>query len=62
LFRLGVCKQGYLVEFFVSGSTARAAAALFGVNKYTAAYFYNRLLKIIVQRLNEKTVKLLMLT
>ena len=46
--RLSVYKQDRLVEHFVSGSTARTAAALVGVNKSTAAYFYYRLREIIV--------------
>ena len=46
--RLSVYKQDRLVEHFVSGSTARTAAALVGVNKSTAAYFYHRLREIIV--------------
>jgi transposase len=46
--RLSVYKQDRLVEHFVSGSTARTAAALVSVNKSTAAYFYHRLREIIV--------------
>lgn len=46
--RLSVYKQERLIEHFVSGSTARTAAALVGVNKSTAAYFYHRLREIIV--------------
>ena len=46
--RLSVYKQDRLVEHFVSGSTARTAATLVGVNKSTAAYFYHRLREIIV--------------
>jgi transposase len=41
--RLSVYKQDRLIEHFVSGSAARTAAALVGVNKSTAAYFYHRL-------------------
>jgi len=41
--RLSVYKQDRLIEHFVSGSTARTAASLVGVNKSTAAYFYHRL-------------------
>jgi len=37
--RLSVYKQDRLIEYFVSGSTSRTAAALVGVNKSTAAYF-----------------------
>ena len=46
--RLSVYKQDRLLEHFVSGSTARTAAALVGVNKTTAAYFFHRLREIIV--------------
>jgi transposase-like protein len=45
--RLSVYKQDRLIEHFVSGSTARTAASLVGVNKSTAAYFYCRLREII---------------
>ena len=38
--RIGVYKQDRLIEHFVSGSTARTAAALVGVNKTKAAYFF----------------------
>ena len=37
--RLSVYKQDRLIEHFVSGSTARTAAILVGVNKSSAAYF-----------------------
>ena len=46
--RLNVYKQDRLIEHFVSGSTARTAGALVGVNKTTAAYFFYRLREIIV--------------
>ena len=46
--RISVYKQDRLIEHFVSGSTARTAAALVGVNKTTAAYFFHRLREIIV--------------
>ncbi len=35
------------MEHFVAGTTARTAAALCGVNRKTAAYFYHRLREII---------------
>ena len=44
--RISVYKQDRLIEHFVSGSTARTAAALVGVNKTTAAYFLHRLVKL----------------
>ncbi|MDR0678307.1 MAG: IS1595 family transposase, partial [Holosporaceae bacterium] len=36
--RLSSTKQRKLIEFFVSGATARTAAAMVGVNKTTACY------------------------
>jgi transposase len=41
--RLSRYKQERLIEHFVSGTTARCAAALVGVNFKTAAYYYHRL-------------------
>ena len=38
--RLSQGKQDRLIEHFVSGSTARTAAALVGVNRNTAAYYF----------------------
>ena len=46
--RISVYKQDRLIEHFVSGSTALTAAALVGVNKKKAAYFFHRLREIIV--------------
>jgi transposase len=39
--------QRRLIEHFVSGSTARTAASLVGVNKSTAAFYFHRLREII---------------
>lgn len=51
--RLSWAVQRRLIEHFVSGSTARTAAALVGVNKNTAALYYHRLREIIaLQSLN----------
>ena len=55
--RLSVYKQDRLIEHFVSGSTARTAAALVGVNKSTAAYFYHRLREIIVFKIEQESHK-----
>ncbi len=41
--RLSQAKQDRLIEHFVSGSTARTAAALVGVHRNTAAYYFQRL-------------------
>ena len=45
--RIELVKQERLLEHFVSGSTARCAARLVGVNKSTAAYYFHRLREII---------------
>ena len=47
--RLSWEKQERLIEYFVAGATARTAAALVGVNKSTAAYYFHRLREIIAQ-------------
>src|SRR5665811_1754194 len=52
--RLSPRKQARLIEYFVSGTTARTAAALVGVNKSTAAYYFLRLRMIITQALAEE--------
>lgn len=46
--RLSWSKQERLIEHFVSGSTARCAASLVGVNKSTAAYYFHRLRELIL--------------
>ena len=38
--RLSKVKQDRLIEHFVAGTTARCAAALVGVNRKTAAYYF----------------------
>ncbi len=52
--RLSRDKQVRLVEYFVSGATARTAAALVGVNKSTAAYYFHRLRELIAQALQDE--------
>jgi len=47
--RLEWAVQRRLIEHFVSGSTARTAASLVGVNKSTAALYFHRLREIIAQ-------------
>ena len=51
--RLSKDKKAKLIEYFVLGSTARTAAALAGVNKRTAAYFYHRLRNIIAAMIED---------
>jgi len=45
--RVSKLKQYKLLEYFVSGTTARVAAALVGVNKNTAVYYFHRLRELI---------------
>jgi len=53
--RLSVHQQERLVEHFVAGATARTAAALVGVNKTTAAYYFHRLRQLIYQATEDAT-------
>jgi len=52
--RLSVYKQDRLIEHFVSGSTARCAASLVGVNFKTSAYYFHRLREIITYHLEQE--------
>ena len=52
--RLSDYKQNRLTEHFVSGSTARTAVSLCGVNRKTAAFFFLRLREIIAYELEAK--------
>lgn len=49
--RLSQHKQGRLIEHFVTGTTARTAARLYGVHRNTAAYYFLRLHEIIAYEL-----------
>lgn len=51
--RLSPGKQARLIEHFVAGTTARAAAELVGVHRNTAASFFTRLRKVICQEREE---------
>ena len=42
-------------DFFISGTPARVAAELVGVNRNTAAYFYDKLRRIIVFNLEKES-------
>jgi hypothetical protein len=42
--------QDRLIEHFVAGTTARCAAELIGVNRKTAAYYYQRLRVLIASQ------------
>lgn len=45
--RLSWYKQERLIEHFVSGTTARCAAEIIGVNRKTSAYYFHRLRELI---------------
>lgn len=49
--RLSGKQQGRLIDLFVAGATARAAAELVGVNRNTARAFYHRLRQLIASKL-----------
>jgi len=49
--RLGKRQQGRLLEYFVAGATARAAAGLVGVQPNTAIRFFMKLRKLIASKL-----------
>jgi len=54
--RLSQPKQQRLIELFISGSTARTAAALVGVHRNTAAYYFHRLRQLIFQAVEDATL------
>ena len=51
--RLSQHKQARLIEHFVAGTTARCAADLIGVNRNTAAYYFQRLREMIAYELEQ---------
>ena len=51
--RLSQQKQARLIEHFVAGTTARCAADLIGVNRNTAAYYFQRLREMIAYELEQ---------
>jgi len=51
--RLSKGKRDHLLEHFVAGTTARAAAELVGVHRNTAASFYTRLRKVIAEEMEK---------
>jgi transposase len=53
--RLSQDKQDRLIEYFVSGATARTAAALAGVHRNTAALYFHRLRQLISQAVEDAT-------
>ena len=52
--RLSKAKQDRLIEHFVACTMARCAAALVGVNRKTAAYYFHRLREIIAYHLEQE--------
>jgi len=54
--RLSQLKQQRLIELFISGSTARTAAALVDVHRNTAAYYFHRLRQLIFQAVEDETL------
>ena len=50
---LSIHKRSRLIEHFVAGTTARAAAQLVGVNKNIAATLFTRLRKIIAEEMDK---------
>lgn len=57
--RLSDSKQLRLMEHFVSGSTARCASELVGVNRKTGAFYYHRLRMIISSKLEQEAAEFL---
>jgi transposase len=55
--RLSKLKQERLLEHFVAGTTARCASELIGINRKTAAYYYQRLREIIAQHLEQESLE-----
>ena len=53
--RLSQTKQQRLIELFISGSTARTAAALVDVHRNTAAYYFHRLRQLICDAVEDET-------
>jgi transposase len=51
--RLSSGKRDRLIEHFVAGTTARAAADLVGVHRNTAILFYHRLRRVIAEELTK---------
>lgn len=56
--RLSWYKQNKLIEHFVSGTTARCAAELVGVNRKSAAYYYMRLREIIAHHQEQESLSI----
>ena len=55
--RLSQAKQNKLIEHFVAGTTARCAAELIGVNRKTAAYYFQRLRELIAAQTEQEALE-----
>ena len=53
--RLSWFKQERLIEHFISGSTARCAASLVGVNPKSSAYYFHRLRELIAYQIEAES-------
>ena len=53
--RLSQAIQGRLIAHFVAGTTARCAAEIVGVNRKTAAFYYQRLREIIARQMEQES-------
>ena len=56
--RLSKEKQLRLIEHFVAGTTARCASELIGINRKSAAYYYQRLREIIAHQLEQESYEI----
>src|SRR5436190_9378004 len=56
--RISWPKQVRLTEHFVAGTTARCASILVGVNKSSAAYYFQRIREIIAYQLEQESYEI----
>ena len=57
--RLSGKQRGKMIEMFVAGATARAAAEITGVNRNTVRIFYERLRQLIASGVRQAVCNLL---
>lgn len=55
--RLSWYKQARLIEHFVSGSTARCASGLVGINFKSGAYYFHRLRELIAYHIEQESLE-----
>ena len=53
--RISQSKQDHLIEHFIAGTTARAAASHVGVHRNSAAFYFHRLREVIAYELEAKS-------